>query len=150
MTETLVFALKQEVDLKEICRNFKKASKYEERLMLLRMVYLVAVADREIHPNEKIAIEQIVEFLEIASDDYTSLQGEFLSTEERYYKVLGLNKGAAKSEIKKAYRKLALKHHPDRVAHLGKEYAKVAKEDFQKINEAYSKLMEQPSSSIKN
>ena len=54
---------------------------------------------------------------------------------EDYYKVLGVNKSASKDEIKKAYKKLALKHHPDR-----NKGDKKSEEIFKKINEAYAVL----------
>jgi curved DNA-binding protein len=55
---------------------------------------------------------------------------------EDYYKVLGLEKTASADDIKKAYRKLALKHHPDR----NPENKKAAEEKFKKISEAYAVL----------
>ena len=91
LSETFASALRQDVDLEEICVNFKRASKYEERLMLLRMVYLVAASDREIHPNEQIAIDHIIEYLEVATEDYASLRGLLQTTEEKYYDLLGVN-----------------------------------------------------------
>lgn len=54
---------------------------------------------------------------------------------EDYYKVLGVNKNASKDDIKKAYRKLALKYHPDK-----NKGDKEAEEKFKKINEAYAVL----------
>jgi DnaJ family protein B protein 4 len=55
----------------------------------------------------------------------------------RYYKLLGISKDANAAEIKRAYRKLALKHHPDRNRGAKKE---PAEEKFKKINEAYEVL----------
>ena len=52
-----------------------------------------------------------------------------------YYKILGVNKDADENEIKKAYRKLAIKYHPDK--NLGN---KEAEEKFKEINEAYEVL----------
>jgi curved DNA-binding protein len=52
-----------------------------------------------------------------------------------YYKILGVEKGASKEELKKAYRKLALKYHPDR-----NKGNKEAEEQFKKISEAYAVL----------
>jgi len=140
---TLQFALNQEIDLRSTCENFKQASKYEERLMLLRIVYLVVMADGVVHANEKKTIEDIVAFLDIQAEDFHSLQAEFLKTHDQYYEVLNLKRGVTKTAVKKAYRKLALTHHPDRVAHLGEEYVKVAKENFQKINEAYHHVLKE-------
>mgnify|MGYP000250244224 CR=1 FL=1 len=53
------------------------------------------------------------------------------------YQSLGVNKGATENEVKKAYRQMAIKFHPDKVAQMGEEYQKGAKEKFQKIQEAY-------------
>ncbi|MBU0527106.1 DnaJ domain-containing protein [Candidatus Micrarchaeota archaeon] len=53
-----------------------------------------------------------------------------------YYEVLGVSKDAGKDEIKKAYRKLAKKFHPD------KNKSKNATRKFQEITEAYAVLME--------
>ncbi|MCA9401197.1 MAG: DnaJ domain-containing protein, partial [Candidatus Omnitrophica bacterium] len=125
------------------CQNFKRAAKYEECLMLLRIVYLVIMADGVVHPNEKQAVEDIVRLLGITEEDYHSLQGEFSQSTDQHYDILGLKRGATKMEVKKAYRKLALTHHPDRVAHLGEEYANEAKEKFQKINDAYHKILKE-------
>ncbi len=137
---TLNFAITQDIDLQATCRNYKKVSNYEACLMLLRVVCLVVMADEKVHPKEKIVIEQIVQYLGITAEDYQMLQGEFLKTDDKYYEILGLQRGANKVDIKKAYRKLALSYHPDRVAHLGPEFVKVAEEKFKIINEAYEKV----------
>jgi DnaJ like chaperone protein len=52
------------------------------------------------------------------------------------YKVLEIDSSATDDEVKKAYRKLALKHHPDKVATLGEDIKKAAEEKFQQINNA--------------
>ena len=140
---TLKFALGKDFDLQTTCTNFKKASTYEDRLMLLRVVYLVVMADEKIHPKEKIAIEKIVGYLGITSEDYQILQAEFVRTDDKYYQILGLKRGVDIKEVKKAYRSLALTYHPDRVSHLGVEYAKLAEEKFKIINEAYENVTEE-------
>ncbi len=57
-----------------------------------------------------------------------------------YYEVLALTKGASDDEIKKAYRKLAMKFHPDRVSTLPDAEKKVAEEKFKELQEAYAVL----------
>ena len=55
-------------------------------------------------------------------------------TKRDYYEILGVSKGATKEEVKKAYKKLALKYHPDRNKEDG------AEEKFKEISEAYAVL----------
>lgn len=56
------------------------------------------------------------------------------------YNVLDVSRNASQEEIKKAYRKLANQYHPDKVAHLGDEFKKLAEERFKEIQEAYQSL----------
>ena len=57
-----------------------------------------------------------------------------------YYEVLGLPRTAAPAQIKRAYRQLANKYHPDKVQHLGDEFKKLAEERFKEIEAAYRDL----------
>ena len=59
---------------------------------------------------------------------------------KNYYEELGVTRGASADEIKKAYRKLAKKYHPDRLSSLGEDAQKAAKEKFQEINNAYEAI----------
>lgn len=56
------------------------------------------------------------------------------------YKILEVSSDATNDEVKKAYRKAAIKHHPDKVSHLGEEVRKAAEEKFSKVNEAYERI----------
>ena len=56
------------------------------------------------------------------------------------FKILEIEKSATDLEVKKAYRKMALKFHPDKVAHLGEDHQKAAREKFQKVQEAYEQI----------
>ena len=53
------------------------------------------------------------------------------------YKILGISKDASDEEVKKAYRRMAMKYHPDKVSYLGEDFQKTAKDKFQKVGEAY-------------
>ena len=60
-----------------------------------------------------------------------------------YYELLGISKNASDDEIKKAFRKAALKYHPDRMVNASEEEKKVAEEKFKELNEAYQVLSDQ-------
>jgi uncharacterized membrane protein YkvA (DUF1232 family) len=57
------------------------------------------------------------------------------------YTILGLSSGASSEEIKRAYRKLANKYHPDKVSHMGEEFRELAERRFKEIQSAYQELM---------
>jgi DnaJ like chaperone protein len=56
------------------------------------------------------------------------------------YAILGLEKGASQAEVRQAYRELAQKYHPDKVAHLGDEFKELAEARFKEIQQAYNQL----------
>ncbi len=64
----------------------------------------------------------------------------FVPETDSSYKILEIERTASNDEVKKAYRKMAMKYHPDKVSHLGEDYRKSADEKFKKVNEAYEKI----------
>ena len=56
------------------------------------------------------------------------------------YKILGISPNATNDEVKAAYRKMALKHHPDRVSTLGDDVREAAEKKFQEINNAKERI----------
>ena len=65
--------------------------------------------------------------------------GESMSKRD-FYEILGVSKTADSKEIKQAYRKLAMKYHPDKVNNLGEDVKKSATDKFRVLNEAYENL----------
>lgn len=129
-----------DLDLQAVCYEYKQYSNYEERLSLLRIVYMVAFADKELHTNEESMINRIIGYLEINVEDAFEIRGEFCSDNDQHYKILNVTREASPEDIKKAYRLLSKKYHPDRVSHLGEEFANMASDKFQKINNAYEEI----------
>ncbi|MCD6328314.1 TerB family tellurite resistance protein [bacterium] len=127
-------------DLAAVCAEFKRVSKPQERTLLLRTLYMVAMSDREFHHEEQRVIDKIAKHLDISNAEKKSIASEFVSDEQRGCQILGVSEYASNDEIKKAYREQASKYHPDRVSHLGKEFIELANQRFQVINEAYQTL----------
>jgi DnaJ like chaperone protein len=88
-------------------------------------------------------IEQIASFLNINMADFNSLKAMFYADTDSDYKILEIHNSAPDEEVKKAYKKMAIKFHPDKVSHLGEEYQQDAKEKFQKVQQAYENIKKQ-------
>lgn len=129
-----------EIPLEKICENISAKTKAQDRVLLLHYLFGIATSDGQITQSEINVIHRISNLLGISSSDFQSEKNMFVREPNSDYKVLGINQSAANDEIKKAYRTLALRYHPDRVAHLGDEHQKNAKEQFQKIRQAYENI----------
>ncbi|UTW61074.1 TerB family tellurite resistance protein [bacterium SCSIO 12741] len=132
--------LKQDIPLEEVCYQISQNMSPELRLQLLQYLFGVARADKHVHKMELATIERVAQLLRINQSDFNSIKAMYYTDSTNWYQVLNLSSDATESEIKKAYRKLATKYHPDKVAQLGEDYQKAAKEKFQKIQEAYENI----------
>ena len=134
----------KDIPLQEVCLQIKNYTMYPARLQLLHLLFGVAQVDGEIHASELNVINQIASYLGIRANDYESIKAMFFKeTADRDYKILEIPKSATNDEVKKAYRKMAVKYHPDKVSHLGDDFQKGAKEKFQKVQEAYDNIKKQ-------
>ena len=111
---------------------------YSQRLQLVSFLIMIAKADGVVVNEEVMALRNVAANLGIAADDLESMLNMSAGSNnlEAAYKVLGITSAASNDEVKAAYRKMALKHHPDRVATLGEDVRKAAEKKFQEINEA--------------
>ncbi len=132
--------LKQNIPVREVTQQIKSNLDYSSRLQLLHFLYGVANADGSIHKNELNLIQQIATQMGISMKDRDSIQSMFIQSTHWAYKVLGIDSSAGDEEVKKAYRKMANKYHPDKVSYLGEDFQKVANQKFQKVNEAYEAI----------
>ena len=110
------------------------------RLQLMQYLFGIAKADGIVDQRELKLLQQISDGLRLSSAVFNSLKSMFYVDSASHYDVLNLKKTASETEIKKAYRKLAVEYHPDKVMNLGEEYQKAAKEKFQKVQEAYEQI----------
>jgi DnaJ like chaperone protein len=132
--------LKQDIPLKEVTSQIKGRMDYPSRLELIHLIYGIAQADGAITDAEMAVIEHIAYDLGLSSADIISVKNMYFKSADWAYSILEIDSRATNEEIKKAYRQLALKNHPDKVAYLGEEIRKKAQEKFQKINEAYETI----------
>ncbi len=132
--------LKGSIPLAEVCRQIRQNMNHALRLQLLHYLFGIAQADGNVDRQEVTVIETIANYLGISSRDFDSIRAMFYESTESAYTVLEVSPNATDDEVKKAYRKMAVKHHPDKVANLGEEFQKAAKEKFQKVQEAYERI----------
>jgi DnaJ like chaperone protein len=132
--------LKQEIPLRDVCLQINGNMDYSSRLQLLHLLFGVSMADGDPNQSEISIIEKISGYLGISSTDFLSIKNMFVPETDSAYKILEIQRSATDEEVKKAYRKMAMKYHPDKVNHLGEDYKKAADEKFKKVNEAYEKI----------
>jgi len=134
---------KQNVSLRPVCLQIKQMMDHPSRLQLIHFLFGIAKADGTVTQDEERQIYTIAGYLGISSKDYQSIKAMFYNSKDNAYKILEIEKDATVDEIKRAYRKMAKKYHPDRVIHLGKEHQEGAEEKFRQVQEAYEQLQKE-------
>jgi len=132
--------MKQAIPVKDVCLQIRYRLDHASRLQMLHFLYGIANADGKITLAELRVIEEIGYYLGISSSDQKSIKNMFVKDTDSAYKILGIDKSATNEEVKKAYRKLAVEYHPDKVSYLGEDIKKAANEKFRKVNEAYETI----------
>lgn len=129
-----------QIPLDQICQDIKFRTQEEVRIQLLHYLFGIAKADGHVADQEISVLQRISYLLEIPQPDFESVKNMFYRDVNSDYHVLGIEPTATEEEIKKAYRQMAIRYHPDKVAQMGEEYQKGAKEKFQKVQEAYEAI----------
>jgi len=137
--------LKQDIDVREVSAQVGQFMDDSAKLQLVHFLFGIAAADGLYHPQEVAVIEMISGYMGVSNADYYSIHAMFVKNQNWAYDVLEITKDATNSEVKKAYREMAKKHHPDKVGHLGKDIKKAATEKFQNISAAYEEIKKQRS-----
>ncbi|WP_018911073.1 DnaJ domain-containing protein [Prevotella veroralis] len=127
------------------CTEIKHYMDVSQRLQLLNYLVIIAKVDGYVSPEEIKALKEVARHLGLTAKDIDSMLNmesgaRADSNIEDAYKVLGISPTATDDEVKAAYRKMALKHHPDRVATLGEDIRKAAEKKFQDINDAKERI----------
>ena len=129
-----------EIPLQRICHDIKLRMQPEVRVQLLHYLFGIAKADGDVSISEINVIDQIASMMGVSKMDFESVKNMFYRNVNSDYSVLGIEPSASDDEVKKAYRKMAIKFHPDKVAQMGEEFQKGAKEKFQQIQDSYEAI----------
>ena len=132
--------LKKQVSARQVCLQIRQHMPHASRLQLIHFLFGIAKADNFVTESEVEEIRKIAGYLYINQRDFESIKAMFYDASENAYKILEISKNATDDEVKKAYRRMAKKYHPDKLQDLGEEHLKGAKEKFQNIQSAYEKI----------
>ena len=116
-----------------------------QRLQLLDYLIIIAKVDGNVSPEEVYALKEVATYLGLSAQDVDSMLNMEASSNQQIgldeaYKILGISPNATNDEVKAAYRKMALKHPPDRVSTLGDDIREAAEKKFQEINNAKERI----------
>jgi DnaJ like chaperone protein len=132
--------LKHDINIRDVSNQIRLYMDHPSRLQLIHFLFGISLADGHVHTREVEQISQISTFLGISTRDFDSIKAMFYKEIHSAYKILETTPDANEEEVKKAYRKMAAKYHPDKVSHLGEEFQSAAKEKFQKVQSAYEQI----------
>ena len=131
-------------DVPPVCRQIRRNMDIASRRTLLHLLWRIAWADGSLHPAEESLLARIAADLGISAAEARAIASmaapEKTSTPDSDYAILGVPPSATDAEVRSAYRKMAMKHHPDKVAHLGPDIQRAATEKFRTINEAWQRI----------
>ena len=133
----------QQVNIYSVGAQIADNMNYSQRLQLFHYLARIANADGDFSKSEKDVLEAIAAAIRLNASDASSVIAMYWKDTDSAYAVLGISPSATNDEVKAAYRKMAMKNHPDKVATLGPEVQKAAEEKFRQIQEAYESIKKQ-------
>lgn len=131
---------KREISAQRICSYLNQRTRYEVRLQLLHFLFGIAQSDGRVSQAELDKLNQLAGFLRIGNYDFSSIKAMFFKEADQAYKILEIEKSATDDEVKKAYRTMAKKYHPDRVVTQDEAIKKGAEEKFKQVQKAYETI----------
>ncbi|WP_339626480.1 TerB family tellurite resistance protein [uncultured Maribacter sp.] len=134
---------KGEISAQRVCAFLAQRTRYEVRLQLLHFLFGIAQADGSISNPEIQKIREIAGYLRVALNEFDSIKAMFVKSANNSYKILDVLKSATDAEVKKAYREMAKKYHPDRVNTQDEAIKKGAEEKFKQVQAAYETIQKE-------
>ena len=134
---------REQVNIYSVGSQIAANMNYSQRLQLFQYLVSIATSDGDFSTSEKSVLEAIASAIRLTSTDAASIIAMYFKEADSAYTVLEISPSATDDEVRSAYRRMAMKYHPDRVATLGPEVQKAAEEKFKKIQEAYATIKKQ-------
>lgn len=134
---------KREISAQRICAFLNQRTRYEVRLQLLHFLFGIAQADGRVTAPEIEKLKEIAGYLRVGAPDFESIMAMFIKSADTSYKILEIEKTATNDEVKKAYRAMAKKYHPDRVNTQDEAIKKGAEEKFKEVQKAYETIQKE-------
>ena len=134
---------REQVNIYSVGGQIAANMNYSQRLQLFQYLVSIATSDGDFSASEKSVLEAIASAIRLTSTDAASIIAMYYKEADSAYTVLEISPSATDDEVRSAYRRMAMKYHPDRVATLGPEVQKAAEEKFKKIQEAYATIKKQ-------
>lgn len=132
--------IKKNISAHQVCVQIRQHMTHASRLQLIHFLFGIAKSDEFVTEIEVHEIKKISGYLYINQYDFESIKAMFYNESDSSYKMLEITKSATDDEVKKAYRKMAKKYHPDKLQDLGDEHLKGAKEKFLNVQKAYEQI----------
>ena len=129
----------KDINLYEVCAQIKACMNYSQRLQLYHFLVSLGACDG-LHQSEVSILETIASQIGLLRADADSILAQFRPSNDSNYRILEISPDATDEEVKKAYRKMAVKYHPDKVATLGEDIQKAAEEKFKAVSQAYEAI----------
>ena len=128
--------------VRSVCLEVNKHVNHKTRLQIIHFLFSVAHSDGYVDNREINIIKKIANYFWISEYDFSSIEAMFSKTQntENAYNVLGVSKDASDEEVKKAYRRMVKKYHPDKLMNVSEDVIKMAKDKFQSVKNAYDQI----------
>ena len=164
MLKVLQQMVEHDIPIDQICLQIKVNTDYNTRFHMVDFLFGIGGADGEFHQTEVNMLRLIAQHLGISTSDFTSIYERHTgSSDHSYsdgssrsqssthydkdpYRVLGIDSSATDDEVRRAYRRMAMKYHPDRVAGMSEEIQRNAAEQMKEINQAYEVIKQRRAS----
>lgn len=131
--------LTKDINLYEVCGQIRSCMDYSQRLQLYHYLVSLGACDGLLQ-SETDVLEVIASYIGLSKAEVDSIFAQFRPSNDSNYRILEIDPSASNDEVKKAYRKMAIKYHPDKVATLGEDVQKAAEEKFKAVNQAYEAI----------